>query len=29
MNLYFHIDYRTNFGEELVLNIVSPEHDGE
>ena len=22
MNIYFHIEYRTVFGEELVLNIV-------
>jgi len=29
MNLYFHIDYQTNFGEELVLNLLSPVHGGE
>lgn len=29
MNLNFIIDYRTTFGEELVLNIFSADHDGE
>ena len=29
MNLHFHIDYQTTFGEELVLNLVSPAHGGE
>ncbi|MBR5918838.1 MAG: hypothetical protein IKZ83_02930, partial [Prevotella sp.] len=25
MNIYFHIEYRTKFGEELVLNIVKDD----
>ena len=29
MNLYFNIDYQTVFGEELVLNIISSDHEGE
>ena len=28
MNIYFHIEYRTVFGEELVLNIVRKSQDG-
>ena len=28
MNLIFHIEYRTNFGEELMLNLVSKSADG-
>ena len=29
MNLFFNIDYQTVFGEELVLNIISSDHEGE
>ena len=29
MNLYFNIDYQTIFGEELVLNIVTNNNNGE
>ena len=29
MNLKFNIDYQTSFGEELVLNLVASDHDGE
>ena len=25
MNIYFHINYRTNYGEELVLNLVTTD----
>ena len=28
MNLYFNIDYQTVFGEELVLNLLSPDNAG-
>ena len=29
MNIYFHIEYHTVFGEELVLNIVRKNEDGK
>ena len=29
MNLFFNIDYQTTFGEELVLNLVTSDQDGE
>ena len=29
MNLLFNIDYQTQFGEELVLNIITSVHEGE
>ena len=29
MNLHFNIDYRTVFGEELVLNLMTPEANGD
>ena len=29
MNLIFNIDYHTTFGEELVLNLISSEREGE
>ena len=28
MNLIFHIDYHTTFGEELVLNLITSNHEG-
>ena len=29
MNIYFHIDYKTIYGEELVLNLVTTDGKGE
>ena len=29
MNIYFHIDYKTIYGEELVLNLVTTDEKGE
>ena len=28
MNIQFHIDYQTYYGQDLVLNIITGQHNG-
>ena len=28
MNIQFHIDYKTYYGQDLVLNIITGQHNG-